>query len=131
VDIDLEIGGNKFEFDNFVHGLVPEIVKGKRPDVAPATPLAAAVVCELVLAANNIINVLIPAATAAAMGKLTPGEAAGQAEAGAYISAGIPGSKGAAAKTGQVAAAILEYMEAAPAIITEAGLRQQNNSVEL
>jgi len=112
MDIEVEIDGSKFVLDNFIHDLIPKMAKGERQDVAHAAPYAAAVACELTLAGSNIINVIIPAATAAAMGKLTPDEAAKQSESGAYVTAGIPGSKAAATKTAQTAVSIMEYMSA-------------------
>jgi hypothetical protein len=48
-------------------------------------------ITELQLSGHTIVNIIVPAAVAAAMGKLTPKEAARKAVAGAYVSSAIPG----------------------------------------
>lgn len=111
VDVDITVGGQLYQFDGLFHDLVPKIARGERPDLAPVTPLVAAVMCELSLAANTIINATIPAAVAAAMRIATPAEAGQQAEAGAYITLGIPGGKAAATGIAATALSILECME--------------------
>jgi hypothetical protein len=90
---------------------VPKITKGERPDLAPITPLVAAVMCEFLLSANNLVNVIVPSAVAAAMRKNTPAEAAQLAEEGAYLTCGIPGGKAAALNVGNTALDMINCME--------------------
>jgi hypothetical protein len=111
VDIDITVGGKLYEMNGFFHDLVPKIVKGERPDLVPITPLVAAVMCEFTLAANTIINATVPAAVAAAMRVVSPEEAAAQAEAGAFVTLGIPGGKAAALDVAKIALDIISCME--------------------
>lgn len=112
VDVDITVGGNKMAFDGFFHDLVPKITRGERPDLAPVTPLVAAVLCDLSLSANNLVNVIVPAAVAVAMRKVTPLEAAQLAEEGAYVTLGIPGGKAAALNVANTALDMIDCMEA-------------------
>ena len=79
------------------------MARGEAPELAPLMSLAAPLAGELVVAANSIVNVTVPAAMAAALGLHEPAEAAEIAEAAAYISAGIPGSKARAENVALVA----------------------------
>lgn len=106
-DVVVKAGDDVAEMKGFVHDIVPKVAQGQKEDIAWAVPLAAAVMCELTLAGNNIINVVVPAAVAAAMGANTAKEAAELAESGAYITAGIPGSKAAAEKVANLAISII------------------------
>lgn len=110
VDVDITVDGKKYELDGFVHDLIPKIVKGEREDLAEvAIPIAGAL-DDILLSAHTIINATIPAAVAVAMGIETPEKAAQQAEAGAYVTLGIPGGKATALKVGKKALAMIEYM---------------------
>nr|WP_243687633.1 hypothetical protein [Methanobacterium formicicum] len=61
-------------------------------DILEAIPLAAVPVVELQLCGHTIINIIVPAAVAAAMNtEASPREIARKAVAGAYISSAIPG----------------------------------------
>jgi hypothetical protein len=105
-DVEVSVDGQTARMEGFVHDVIPAIVRGEREDGAWAAPLAAAVMSELLLAGNSIINVTVPAAVAAAMGKLTPKEAATTAAQAAYITVGIPGARQAAEKVADLAARI-------------------------
>ena len=93
VDAEITVQGVMTRLEGFVHKIVPSVAKGERKDLAEVTPIAAAAVNELLVAGNVIVNVTIPAAMAAVLGKHSPAEAAEIAEAAAYVSAGIPGAK--------------------------------------
>ena len=105
-DVVVTVGDQTARLEGFVHDLIPKFVKGERSDVAWAAPLAAAVMSELYLAGNTIINVTVPAAVAAAMGKMQPDEAATTAEASAFVTVGIPGARERALHVAQLAARI-------------------------
>ena len=109
VDISVSVGGNTVVMNNFIHELIPQICRGERDDIAGVTPLASAVLCELVLASVSLLNIVVPAAVASAMKLHTPSEAAGIAEKAAIITAAIPGGKAAATKVGKLALEIIQY----------------------
>jgi hypothetical protein len=62
----------------------------------------------MVLMGNTIINITVPAATAAAMGVMSAKEAATVAEINAPMTSGIPGAKQKAQKVAELAVAIME-----------------------
>lgn len=107
IDIELTLDGVTTSLDGFVHELAPKVARGEAPELAPLMSLAAPLAAELVVAANNIVNVTVPAAMAAALGLHTPAEAAEIAEGAAYLSAGIPGSKARAESVALVAKRIV------------------------
>ena len=62
---------------------------------------------EFLLAGNVIGNVTVPAAVAAAMGKMTPADAGLAAQSAGIISAGIPGTKAHAEAAANVAMEVM------------------------
>jgi hypothetical protein len=107
-DVEVTVDGQTAKLPGFVHDLLPKIVRGESEDVAWAAPLAAAVMSELYLASNTIINVTVPAAVAAAMGKMPPDEAARVAERGCFLTVGIPGARERAENVAKLAARIVK-----------------------
>jgi hypothetical protein len=107
-DVEVTVAGQTARLEGFVHDLLPRIVKGERSDVAWAVPLAAAIMSELYLASNTIINVTVPAAVAAAMGIMAPQQAAEVAEKACFITAGIPGARERAEQVARLAARIVQ-----------------------
>ncbi|MCW5620551.1 MAG: hypothetical protein KIS79_05540 [Burkholderiales bacterium] len=103
IDIELTLDGVTTSLEGFVHELAPKVARGEAPELAQLMSLAAPLAGELVVAANNIANVTVPAAMAAALGLHDPAQAAEIAEGAAYLSAGIPGSKARAEKVALVA----------------------------
>ena len=70
--------------------------------------MAAPFCSELLLAGNVIINITVPAAVAAAMGKASPSDAGTEAQGAGIITAGIPGTKAKAEAAANVAVETLE-----------------------
>jgi hypothetical protein len=93
VDAEVTVEGVTTRLDSFVHKVVPSVAKGERKDLAEVTSIVSAAVNELLVAGNVIVNVTVPAAMAAVLGRHSPAEAAEIAEIAAYVSAGIPGAK--------------------------------------
>ncbi len=93
IDAQITVDGVTTDLPGFVHDLVPKVARGEREDLAWAITPVAYVVGELLVAGNSIVNVTVPAAMAAVLGRHTPAQAAEIAERAAYVSAGIPGSK--------------------------------------
>ena len=109
IDITVTMGNKVADMDGFVHDIIPRATKGECQDVAWAIPFGAVVMSELALNACSILNVIIPAAVAAAMNKYDAKEAADIVEKSAYLSRAIPGGKAAAEKVGRLAASIVAY----------------------
>ena len=109
-DVTVTVGENTAVMKAFANEVIPKVCKGEASDVAWAVPLAAAVLDELSLSGCNILNVVIPVATACAMGLGEPKEIAAEAEPAAYITVGIPGAKAHATKVGTLAKEIMEAM---------------------
>jgi len=93
IDVEVSIDGTTHVLEGFVHELAPRMARGEAPEMSAIAPLVAPMVGEVLVAANSIVNVTVPAAMAAALGLHAPEAAAEIAEGAAYISAGIPGSK--------------------------------------
>lgn len=103
IDITVTMGDQKAVMKGFVHDVIPKVCKGECQDVAWAVPFAAAVLDELSLSGCNILNVVIPAAVASAMGLGEPKEIGGEAEKAAFVTSGIPGCKAHATAIGTLA----------------------------
>ena len=104
-DVDLTVDGQVTHLPGFVHQIIPDVAQGKRDDIAWCVPMVAAVLDELYLAGNTIINITVPAAVAAAMGLMEPAAAAVAAEKAAHITAGIPGARPRAEEVAKLAVA--------------------------
>lgn len=89
--VEATVDGQKIVLAGLSQKVIPDAVLNKNKDLLGAIPLAAVPVTELQLSGHTIVNVIVPAAVAAAMGRLTPKEAAREAIAGAYVSSAIPG----------------------------------------
>lgn len=89
--VEVTIDGQKVVLDGVSHKVIPDAVVNKKKEILDVLPLAAVPITELQLSGHTIVNIIVPAAVAAAMGKLTPKEAARKAVAGAYVSSAIPG----------------------------------------
>lgn len=111
IDLDIIVDGKTYKIDGFCHDFLPRITMGEFQELKLFVMPAAALVTDIAVAANIIVNVLVPAAVAAAMGVETPEEAAKQAEAGAYITLGIPGGKMNALEAAKAAKGYMDYME--------------------
>jgi hypothetical protein len=89
--VEVTVDGEKIVFEGLSHKVIPDAVLNKKQDILEAIPLAAVPVVELQLCGHTIINIIVPAAVAAAMGGEDPKDIARKAVAGAYISSAIPG----------------------------------------
>jgi len=103
IDVEIVVDGHTHQLKGFVHELAPRMARGEVPELAALAPIVAPMVGEVLVAANSIVNVTVPAAMAAALGLHSPAEAAELAEGAAYISAGIPGSKARAESVATIA----------------------------
>ncbi|HZP86358.1 MAG TPA: hypothetical protein VFB54_06030 [Burkholderiales bacterium] len=103
IDVEISVDGVTHRLEGFVHALAPKLARGEAPELAALAPLVAPMVGEMLVAANSIVNVTIPAAMAAALGLHPPLEAAEIAESAAKLSAGIPGGKARAHSAAMIA----------------------------
>ncbi|MGF7118630.1 hypothetical protein [Methanobacterium oryzae] len=90
-DLEITVDGEKIVFEGLSHKVIPDAVLNKKTEILEAIPLAAVPIAELQLSGHSIINLIVPAAVAAAMGVSTPEDIARKVAAGAYISSAIPG----------------------------------------
>lgn len=108
-DAEISVNGKTTKLEGVVHDLIPKVAEGKRDDIAWAIPMVAAVLAEMMLMGNTIMNVTVPAAVAAAMGVMSPKEAAAEAAANAPLTNGIPGAKLRAELVANLAVQIANY----------------------
>ena len=109
-DVTVTMGDKTAVMKGFIHDILPRICQGECQDVAWAAPFAAGVLDDLSLSGCNILNVVIPVATASAMRAGEPAELAEAAERAAYVTAGIPGAKAHATEVGAMAAEIINAL---------------------
>ena len=92
IDAEVTVDGQTVKLERYSDQIIPDVAMGKREDIAWAVPMVLPLASEILLASNVIINVTVPAAVAAAMGKLSPAEAGAEAQVAGFVSSGIPGS---------------------------------------
>ena len=88
--------------------VIPDAVMNNKEDILQVLPFAAVPATELLLSGHTIINVTVPAAVAAVMKKMSPKDAAKEAEKAAYVTAAIPGAKEKARAVAELALRIME-----------------------
>lgn len=111
IDVEVTCDGKTYVLKGLVNDIIPKVTLGDSnyEDIAWLVPIAAPAGAEQVLAGNNILNIVIPAAVAAAMGKCNPKEAGEIAEKAAYVTAGIPGCKAIATNVAEMVVNIVGY----------------------
>ncbi|HWC24163.1 MAG TPA: hypothetical protein VG502_17845 [Flexivirga sp.] len=108
LDAEVTIGAETMTLEGVVDTVIPEVAQGVGTERAPFLSALAPIASELLLAGNVIMNVTVPAAVAAAMGKASPADAAAEAQAAGIISAGIPGTKAKAEAAARIAVETLQ-----------------------
>jgi hypothetical protein len=93
LDAEVTIGDETITMEGVVDKVIPEVAQGVGKERAPFLTALGPIASELLLAGNVIMNVIIPAVVAAAMGRMSASDAATEAQAAGIISAGIPGTK--------------------------------------
>lgn len=110
INVDVTVNGQHAHLEHFVDDVIPKVSMGEYADLAWAVPYVAPATSDLALSGCEILNVVLPAATAAILGYAAPEETAAEAEKAAYITAGIPGPKAAAVRLGKLALSVSEIM---------------------
>lgn len=90
-DVEITIDGEKVVFEGFSHKVIPDAVLNKKTDILEAIPIGAVPITELQLSGHTIINVIVPAAVAGAMGNMSIKDIGTKVISGAYITSSIPG----------------------------------------
>jgi hypothetical protein len=113
VDVKVSVDGETTIIEGLSHKALPDAVlyPDKNPKMIGLMLPACLPVNELSLSGHTIINVTVPAAVAAAMGKASPMEAAKIAEEAAFITAGFPGTKARATDVASRAVLISEAFD--------------------
>jgi hypothetical protein len=90
-DLEITVDGQKVIFEGLSHKVIPDAVLSKNKDLLEAIPLGAVPIVELQLSGHSIINIIVPAAVAAAMGEMSIDDIGSKVIEGAYVSSAIPG----------------------------------------
>ena len=109
-DVEVTVDGEKIVFEELGNKILPDAMLNKKMDILEAVPLAAVPVTELQLCGHTIINVIVPAAVAGALG-YADGDLkaiAKEAVRGAYITSSIPGGMERAMDVAKRAATIMK-----------------------
>jgi len=108
LDAEVTVDGMVTKLERYADQILPDVAQGKRPELAWALPLVVPLASEILLASNVTMNVTVPAAVAAAMGRHTPEEAAKIAQRAAFVSSGIPGAHVNAEAAARLAKSVME-----------------------
>ena len=111
IDCEVTVDGEKFVLEGVSHKVIPDAVINKKAELSLPITVAAAVAQELMYVGCCTIDAVVPAVTAAAMGKHTWKDAGKIAEKAAKITCSIPGAKGTAREVGRLAVRILKDLE--------------------
>jgi len=103
VDVEVTMGDQTMHFEGFAHEVIPRAVQEQDGSLLPFIMLGAVPLNEILMGSNIILNVAVPAAVAAAMGKHSSREAAELSEQGGFISTAIPGARERAEKIARLA----------------------------
>lgn len=104
LDVEVTIGDETCRMEHVIDKVIPEVAQGVGVERGRFLTAMAPIASELLLAGNVIVNVVVPAAVAGAMGVAEPADAGLEAQAAGIISAGIPGTKAKAEAAARVAA---------------------------
>jgi hypothetical protein len=112
-DIDAEVTVNeeKVVLEGLSHKVIPDAVLNKKSELSLPITAAAVLVQELMYIGCCTINVVVPAAIAAAMGKYSWKDAGKVAEKGATLTRAIPGVKKKAREVARLTVRIMEDLE--------------------
>ncbi|ODU06161.1 MAG: hypothetical protein ABS81_05495 [Pseudonocardia sp. SCN 72-86] len=104
LDVDVTIGDETCHMERVIDQVIPEVAQGIGTERGKFLTVMVPFASELLLAGNVIVNVVVPAAVAGAMGVADPATAGLEAQTAGIISAGIPGTKAKAEAAARVAA---------------------------
>lgn len=109
IDISLKIDGEKFVLNGLAHKIIPNAVLTKDKKTLELLPIVTPPILELLSAGHTLIDLVVPTATAAVLGKGSPEELAEEAVArGSIATGGMPRCKEKALETSHLALACCE-----------------------
>jgi hypothetical protein len=111
IDAEVTIDGQKTVLTGLSHKVVPDAVLNVRSELSMPITVAAAVAQELMYIGCAALNVVVPAAVAAALGVVSWKDAGKQAESGAPLTRAIPGTKEKARDVARLAVRIMADLE--------------------
>lgn len=110
IDVEINIDGELIKFEGLANKVIPDAVLNKKSDILELIPLAAVPATELQLCGHTIVNIVVPAAVAGAMGIDDIDTIAKKATRGAYVTSAIPGGIERARDVAKRAATIVKDM---------------------
>lgn len=112
-DVEVTIDGETVVLEKLCHEYIPDAVLNKTltPQTSMAVTVAAVALQELMYIGHTIINVVVPAAVATAMGKMSWKDAGKQAEKAGFMTCSIPGAKDKARQVAKIAVRILRDLQ--------------------
>lgn len=103
VDVTVRVDGKQFIMKKFLHEVVPKAVQERDEALLQVIPLVAPAVGELLVSGHSLIDLIVPVATAAALGVGSPEDLAKEAAApGTLATGGLPGGAARAAEVARL-----------------------------
>ena len=107
IDVTVTVDGETFAMEKFAHEFIPKAVLAKDKKTLDLITVATLPVGELLVAGHTLLDLIVPTAAAAVLGKGSPEELGAEAAArGSLATGGLPGGKERATETAQLA---MEY----------------------
>lgn len=104
VDVTVTVDGKKTVMEGFCHKVIPDAVLNKKKELLDLLPVVAPAVGELLVTGHSLVDLVVPVATAAVLGKGSPEDLA-QESVSRYSMAtgGLPGGAERAAEVARLA----------------------------
>ena len=110
VDVEITIDGETTMLEDLTSKVLNDVAQVDDPKFKQAVFLGSRPIRELSTSGNNILNITVPAAVAAVLGKAAPADAAKIAEDAAFLTAGIPGARQKAEEVARLALRIAKNL---------------------
>ena len=111
VDVEITIDGETTMLEDLTSKVLNDVTHVDDPKFKQVVFLGSRPIRELSTSGNNILNITVPAAVAAVIGKADPADAAKIAEDAAFLTAGIPGARQKAEEVARLAVRIAKNLD--------------------